>query len=895
MADLQKTIEIVFGGKDELSGKVLGIEKSIDNLDKSVSKITDPLAAAGESVLKFSAALSALVVGGMAYAIKTAGEFGGQFAEITTLFDATGENVDKFRNDILNYSTDSVKSIEDINKATYAAISAGIDYKDSLEFLSVAEKLSVAGKADLEATTKVLVSTLNAYGVGVDQAEKYSDLFFQTVKIGQTTMPELAASMAQVTSIAAAGGVPIETLTAAIATLTAKGMPTSQAITSIRGALVALVKPTGEAAEMARTLGIDFSASALASKGFDGVLRDVMNATGGNVDMIAKLFTGVEGLGAALSLGADDAVQFTKAIDSMKESAGATAAGYEKMAQEFEQVNQKMANAFKVSLISIGDQILPAYGAIVGELAGMFKGIKSGVDAGAFDDLFAIFDSLGDQIGIKLQEVAAVLPDALKNLDFTKLADALKSAGKALSDGFGEVTMQKVAQAMQSVIDSFASLFSMSKGIIETFGLVAITVKEAVIAFNKLDNTTQELIGNLMGFGMVYKTMGMFGKSLGQIGIIMMALGTDAEAAGRIFSLFFLSVENGGNVIKVVFNALAVAFWGMVHGFNSFLDAVPGLDFSKEVEQSGKSLDEVQGKLSSATDDLFNSTEKWHRAWSGTGESADGAKKKVSAFDEAIKGLPEEAKTEIKATGAENAEKRIKEISATIAGIPASKETKIEVRADGSSIEKAHGMIIERFPDGTISITNVEVAADKNSMDKAKKEIEKEIPAEKIMEITANVDIARIKEQSAIIQTMTEWKAKVDIAQIEAATEKMKTMFASVDTAIKSTGEVMVGLAGAMGGVGGSRQLDLVRLLENEARLRERALDMQSGLIAADIENIKATTKLLKEGKDIGIKVSAEGLAPHLEAFMFEILKFIQIRATAESANFLVDGLTKKK
>ena len=206
MADLQKTIEIVFGGKDELSGKVLGIEKSIDNLDKSVSKITDPLAAAGESVLKFSAALSALVVGGMAYAIKTAGEFGGQFAEITTLFDATGENVDKFRNDILNYSTDSVKSIEDINKATYAAISAGIDYKDSLEFLSVAEKLSVAGKADLEATTKVLVSTLNAYGVGVDQAEKYSDVFFQTVKIGQTTMPELAASMAQVTSIAAAGG-----------------------------------------------------------------------------------------------------------------------------------------------------------------------------------------------------------------------------------------------------------------------------------------------------------------------------------------------------------------------------------------------------------------------------------------------------------------------------------------------------------------------------------------------------------------------------------------------------------------------------------------------------------------------------------------------------------------
>ena len=881
MADLQKTIEIVFGGKDELSGKVLGIEKSIDNLDKSVSKITDPLAAAGESVLKFSAALSALVVGGMAYAIKTAGEFGGQFAEITTLFDATGENVDKFRNDILNYSTDSVKSIEDINKATYAAISAGIDYKDSLEFLSVAEKLSVAGKADLEATTKVLVSTLNAYGVGVDQAEKYSDVFFQTVKIGQTTMPELAASMAQVTSIAAAGGVPIETLTAAIATLTAKGMPTSQAITSIRGALVALVKPTGEAAEMARTLGIDFSASALASKGFDGVLRDVMNATGGNVDMIAKLFTGVEGLGAALSLGADDAVQFTKAIDSMKDSAGATAAGYEKMAQEFKQVNQKMANAFKVSLISIGYQILPAYGAIVGELAGMFKSVKIAVDEGVFDELFQTFEAFGKAISDNLKDVAAALPEAFRNVDFGKLTQALKSAGEALSNAFGTASADQITRAIEDVVNTFASLISINKGIFEVFGLIALAAREAVTAFNNLDGKTKELLGNLMGFSMAY-------KFFGPLSIVILALGSDAETAGRIFSLFFLSVENGVNVLKVVFYALSSAFWGMVHGINSFLDAVPGLDFSKEVEQSGKSLDEVQGKLSSATDDLFNSTEKWHRAWSGTGESADGAKKKVSAFDEAIKGLPEEAKTEIKATGAENAEKTIKEISATIAGIPASKETKIEVRADGSSIEKAHGMIIERFPDGTISITNVEVAADKDSMDKAKKEIEKEIPAEKLLEVRANVDIARIKEQSAIIQSSLEWKAKVDIAQIESATEKMKTMFASVDTAIKSTGEVMVGLAGAMGGVDSMRQLDLVRALEDESRRRDNALILQKELIEAEVDNIKQRTKMMSEGRDIGIKISAEGLAPHLEAFMFEILNAIQVRAAAEGAQVLV-------
>ena len=51
-----------------------------------------------------------------------------------------------------------------INASIYTAISAGIDYKESIAALSEAERLSVAGKADLESTIRLLASTLNAYG-----------------------------------------------------------------------------------------------------------------------------------------------------------------------------------------------------------------------------------------------------------------------------------------------------------------------------------------------------------------------------------------------------------------------------------------------------------------------------------------------------------------------------------------------------------------------------------------------------------------------------------------------------------------------------------------------------------------------------------------------------------
>jgi hypothetical protein len=151
-----------------------------------------------------------------------------------------------------------------------------------------------------------------------------------------------------------------------------------------------------------------------------------------------------------------------------------------------------------------------------------------------------------------------------------------------------------------------------------------------------------------------------------------------------------------------------------------------------------------------------------------------------------------------------------------------------------------------------------------------------------------------LKEQSAIIQKVTEWKAKVDIAQIEQATEKIKAMFLSVDTAIKSTGDVMGNLAGAMSGVGSSQQLDLLRLLQDENDRRRDVFGLQKSLISAEIDNLNARTKLLNEGKDINIKISSENLKPHLEAFMFELLNAIQMRATAEGVQLLV-GLGKQQ
>jgi hypothetical protein len=176
MATLQKSVEIIFGGKNEVSKTIGAIERDFGSLNKAVGDMAAPLAGVAGGVVAVNSALTAMVVGGLAYSVKAAGDFNAKFGEITTLISTTGAPIDKFKADIKSYATDSVKSIDAINSSIYTAISAGVDYKDSIKFINEVEKLSVAGRADLGDTTKVLIGTLNAYGQSTDKAGEFSDI-----------------------------------------------------------------------------------------------------------------------------------------------------------------------------------------------------------------------------------------------------------------------------------------------------------------------------------------------------------------------------------------------------------------------------------------------------------------------------------------------------------------------------------------------------------------------------------------------------------------------------------------------------------------------------------------------------------------------------------------------
>lgn len=254
--------------------------------------------------------------------------------------------------------------------AFYDTVSAGIeDIGRATDTVRVANKLAIGGISDVGTAVDVLTTVTNAYAASGLTAVEASDALFIGMKAGKTTISELASSMGQVVPIASALGVSFDQMVAAAASLTLQGLTTSSAVTGLVAILGAVAKPTGEAAKLAKALGLEFSTTALRAKGFDGFLKDVLDKTGGSADQISVLFGSVEALNAMLAFSGAAGENFVDILDQMEKKAGATDeafttiassldARFGKVLQNISNLATDMGNTLLAIIVPVAEQIL---------------------------------------------------------------------------------------------------------------------------------------------------------------------------------------------------------------------------------------------------------------------------------------------------------------------------------------------------------------------------------------------------------------------------------------------------------------------------------------------------------------------------------------------------------
>lgn len=866
MADAQRTIDLIFNGVDKTGAAVQSVIGNTADLAGNIQSATQPFADFTFAALKFEAALIASATALTAFAVKTAGDFDTAFREIATLVDQPINALEGFRQGILDYASTSTAPLDQVTSAIYNAISAGVDFEQAIEAVAQAEKLSVAGKADLNASLVVLVSSLNAYGLELDQAERFSDALFQTVKLGQTTLPELAAGLAQVTGTAATLEVPFETVLAAIAALTAQGTPTKQAITQINAAFTALIKPSKQASDLAAELGIQFDAQAIKAKGLEGVLNEVAIATGGNEEQMGTLFGSVEALRAVFPLTGKAAESFSDALDANSTSAGVTAAAFEKMANDVGQSIQKVQNSITGLLIAVGDPLLNEFGGVANSIAAIFQALGGSLQSNdGLGPLLQYVEQIAQEIEAAFATIAGNLPEALEGVDTTKAIEGLKSLREAvegLFDGVDLSTPEGIRDALQQAVDAFGNLSEFSAGAIEGLQPLVDIAADLFEDFSGLDAATARANGEAFGFATT-------------VNILSGAVASLLPSLETLISLFL--VGKAGKSVVGAFSAGAAALSGST-GLLALLGKAGLVGAAGAAGFGLGTLINRATELGTGTS-LSTRLVDWVAGFTGLEEQAQDLVSTLPAVPPLLEDIVVTAQRIEPATfdglidSAPEVAEALEETAVAIGGvIPILDEATGKVIGYTDGVSDANDIMNQSFQaakKASDGINQLGLSAEEMGgfTEKAFVQLQELATNERIKNIEARVSL--------------------NIAELESDTERTLAAFDSITTSITSTGDLLGSLFGQLGGDFTFREgLAIEKQIEDENRRRDEALKKQSELTDAQIEAIRARTEAVERG-DAMITVDGAGLQPHLEAFMWEILEAIQVRVNQEGLETL--------
>ena len=414
-----------------------GIQEAERISDKmtTIVSVGDKMQSVGTSLMK---GVTLPLAGAGTAAVKMAMDFEDSVAKVSTIADTSKVSIDDLKEGVLNLSSATGESATELNEALYQAISASVDTADAVDFLNVATMAAVGGFTDNTTAVNGLTTVLNSYGMEASEVETIANQMLVTQNLGKTSFGELAASMGQVTPVAASLGVSTEELFSSLAVTTAQGLGTSESITALKGAMSNIIKPTSEAAEAAEALGIDFSVSALQSEGWMGFLgglreqlkqaapeyaelaekveigtkkltemekagkkntdeyKALKNEISGNkktmealaqasdstIGGFATMFGSVEGLNSVLMLTSEQGME--KYNDAMVEMGGNTTAlrdAYDKMDKAPGRQMQKALNDIKNTGIQMGDKLLPLVSDAIGGLRDLVDRFTSLSDA----------------------------------------------------------------------------------------------------------------------------------------------------------------------------------------------------------------------------------------------------------------------------------------------------------------------------------------------------------------------------------------------------------------------------------------------------------------------------------------------------------------------------------
>lgn len=376
------------------------------------------------------------VIKGLSEAYNEATKLDEKLRGASTLYGSVAVDQTKLVDNLKSISLQTGESLEVLGQTVYDAMSAGVqpteDMADVLEVVSASSKLAKAGFTDTNTAMKASLSVINAYGMGIENINKVSDILLNTQNLGVTTVGELSNALSKVTPVASAFGVSIENVTSALALMTKQGTNTEVASTGLSSILSELGKSGTTASENLQKASLSAGLTETSFKGLLdsgeslGDILDIMStyAEKNNLSLV-DMFSSIEAGKSALQITNAGAEEFNKTLDSMETATGLVSESFEKMVTP----SQKLDSAIATLKTTIGEKLKPAVDSAKTALANLLTKMTGQVD------------------------YSSTYETTLNNL--AKASENLKKAQKEAGD---EINATTIAMQFQSRVDFWSGI-----------------------------------------------------------------------------------------------------------------------------------------------------------------------------------------------------------------------------------------------------------------------------------------------------------------------------------------------------------------------------------------------------------------------------------------------------
>ena len=344
---------------------VISIQGDTSGLSKALKGARGKLKDFGKSVGKFGVT-SGAVFAATATAAATKGifafsDFEKGMKEVMTLLPDAGDTVfGELSDQVKDFSKEFGVLPDEVIPSLYQSISAGVPKDSVFEFLEVSTKAAKGGLTDLSVAVDGISSVVNSYGSEIISATEASDLMFTAVKLGKTDFNQLSTELYKVAPIAASLGIDFGAVTASLANLTAKGVPTAQAATQLKAAFAELGKEGTKADKAFRELSGKSLTDFLKGGGkFEDALIMMKEGADKAGVSVLDMMSSIEAGQAILALTADGGDALNATMEEMSNAAGATDAAFQTMDSSMSASFDKIKANLSVVAIETGERIAP--------------------------------------------------------------------------------------------------------------------------------------------------------------------------------------------------------------------------------------------------------------------------------------------------------------------------------------------------------------------------------------------------------------------------------------------------------------------------------------------------------------------------------------------------------